>query len=159
MIAAKLSDWRNYFSGPTWEEAFTFLENLPAGSENTGKLVPLSEGSALRYCIMSYPTRGPEEGIIEAHNVNIDIQLSLTGTEAINWYERSGLTAKTDYDPEKEFILFNPPASVSGTVINSPGYFSVYYPEDAHMAQQKIGDAIEEVHKVVIKVPVALVRG
>lgn len=157
MIAAKLSDWRNYFSGPTWEQAFTFLEQLPADSENSGKLLPLPE-SDLLYCVMTYPTRAPETGIVEAHDKYIDIQLSLGGTEAIDWYERSGLTIKTPYDAEKDLVLFEWPAPVSGTVINSPGYFSVYFPEDAHMAQQRAGGTIETVRKVVIKVPVADVR-
>jgi len=158
MIAARLADWRHYFNGPTWEAAFNFLEGLPAASPDTADMLPLPDGSPLRYRIMSYPTRGPEEGIIEAHDQNVDIQLSLDGAEAIDWYERSGLTVSKPYDHENDYLLFEKNGAPTGTVVNSPGYFSVYFPEDAHMAQQKVGGVVENVRKVVIKVPVVLVR-
>jgi YhcH/YjgK/YiaL family protein len=158
VISARLSDWRHYFSGPIWEEAFTFLEQLPLDSPNSGQLLPLPDESGLRYCVMTYDTCGPEGSLLEAHDLNVDIQLSLEGTEAIDWFERSGLEISTPYDPEKDYVLFHRPALATGTVINSPGYFSVYFPEDAHMAKQKAGGVSETVRKVVIKVPVAQVR-
>lgn len=157
MIAAKLTDWRHYFTGPAWEQAFTFLEQLPADSADSGDLIPLGD-NGLFYRVMSYPTRGPEDGIIEAHDRYVDIQLSLDGTEGIDWFARSGLTAKMPYNAENDVVLFEAPAAETGTVRNCPGYFSVYFPEDAHRAQQRVGGTVETVRKVVIKVPVDRVR-
>lgn len=157
MIAARLADWRHYFQGPVWESAFAFLEQLPVGSPDNDGLVPIPD-SALRYRVMSYPTRGPEGGVIEAHDTHVDIQMSLVGAEAIDWYERSGLVASQPYDAENDYVLFEKPGSITGSVINAPGYFSVYFPEDAHMAQQMVGGVVETVRKVVIKVPLSLVR-
>lgn len=151
MIAARLSDWRRHFSGPVWTQAFEFLEALPVDSPDNEGLVPL-DGDTLLYRVMSYPTRGPEGTTVEAHDRYIDIQMSLEGAEAIDWFDRDGLTLHQAYDDTNDFVLFERPEAITGTVYNHPGYFSVFYPNDGHTAQQLVGGAPETVRKVVIKV-------
>jgi biofilm protein TabA len=157
MIAAKLTDWRLHFSGPVWAEAFEFLEKLPTDSPDNEGLVPI-DGDTLLYRVMSYPTRGPEDTTVEAHEQYIDIQMSLEGAEAIDWFTRDGLTLHTAYDEENDYLLFDRPDHVTGTVYNRPGYFSVFYPGDGHTAQQLVGAEVENVRKVVIKVRLDKVR-
>lgn len=151
MIAAKLVDWRQHFSGPVWTQAFEFLANLPADSPDNDGLVSL-DGDTLLYRVMSYPTRGPEGTTVEAHERYIDIQMSLEGAEAIDWFSREGLTLNKAYDEENDYLLFDRPDQVTGTVYNRPGYFSVFYPDDGHTAQQIVGGESALVRKVVIKV-------
>tara|TARA_R110001592_G_scaffold99251_1_gene282924 strand:+ start:329 stop:820 length:492 start_codon:yes stop_codon:yes gene_type:complete len=151
MIAAKLSDWRQHFSGPVWTQAFEFLETLATDSADNDGLVSI-DGDTLLYRVMSYPTRGPEGTTVEAHEKYIDIQMSLDGSEAIDWFSRDGLTLNKAYDSENDYLLFDRPDHVTGTVNNRPGYFSVFYPDDGHTAQQLVGGASENVRKVVIKV-------
>jgi len=151
VIAARLADWRQHFNGPVWAKAFEFLENLPVDSPDNDGLVPI-DGDTLLYRVMSYPTRGPEGTTVEAHERYIDIQMSLEGAEAIDWFSRDGLTLNKAYDEENDYLLFDRPDYVTGTVYNRPGYFSVFYPGDGHTAQQLAGPASEPVRKVVIKV-------
>lgn len=157
MIAAKLADWRQYFSGPTWTKAFAFLENIPRDSADDDGLVPI-DGDDILYRVMTYPTRGPEGTTVEAHERYVDIQMSLEGSEAIDWFSRDGLTLTQAYDEKDDYLLFARPDRVSGTVINRPGYFSVFFPDDGHTAQQLVGDTSETVRKVVIKVRLDLVQ-
>lgn len=157
MIAAALEQWRNYFTGPIWTTAFEFLERLPVDSPDNDGLVSI-QGDELRYRVMTYPTRGPEETTVEAHEQYVDIQMSLQGTEAIDWFELDGLTVRSPYNGENDYALYDRPAHVTGTVVNRPGYFSVYFPEDGHTAQQMVGGAVETVRKVVIKVKLSSVR-
>ncbi len=157
MIAAKLADWRQYFSGPTWTKAFEFLENIPTDSPDDDGLVPI-DGDKLLYRVMTYPTRGPEDTTVEAHERYVDIQMSLEGSEAIDWFSRDGLKLIRAYDEADDYLLFARPEAVSGTVVNRPGYFSVFFPDDGHTAQQLVGGTSETVRKVVIKVRLDLVQ-
>jgi YhcH/YjgK/YiaL family protein len=157
MIAAKLSDWRLYFDGPVWTQAFQFLEKLPVDSPDNDGLVPL-DGDTLLYRVMSYPTRGPEGTTVEAHEKYIDIQMSLDGAEAIDWFTRDGLTLQQAYDEENDYVLFQRPESITGTVLNRPGYFAVFYPDDGHTAQQIVDGNPAPVRKVVIKVRLDAVK-
>lgn len=157
MIAAALADWRNYFTGPTWTTAFEFLETLPADSPDGDGLTSIC-GDELLYRVMSYPTRGPEGTTVEAHEKYVDIQMSLEGTEAIDWFELDGLTVCSPHDGEKDYVLYDRPAQPTGTVINRPRYFSVFFPEDGHTAQKSADGLSEMVRKVVIKVKLSCVR-
>ena len=157
MIAAALDQWRNYFTGPTWTTAFEFLEKLPSDAPDGDGLTSIL-GDELLYRVMSYPTRGPEDTTVEAHEKYVDIQMSLEGSEAIDWFELDGLTVRSPYDAEKDYALYDRPARVTGTVVNRPRYFSVYFPEDGHTAQQIVGGQVAHVRKVVIKVKLSCVR-
>lgn len=154
MIADRLINWPRYFTGEPWKTAFQFLESLTPESE-VQHLIPI-RGEDLFARIMTYPTRPPEEGMLEAHNEYIDIQMSLTGTEAIDWFSRGPLETRNPYDAEKDVIFFHRPAHAGARIINSPGIFSVYYQDDAHMAQMMAWDAREDVKKVVVKVRASL---
>lgn len=157
MIAADLSLWRNYFTGPIWTTAFEFLEKLPADSPDNDGLVPI-QGDELLYRVMSYPTRGPEGTTVEAHEKYVDIQMSLEGTEAIDWFELDGLEVNSPYNDEHDYALYERPAQPTGTVVNRPRYFSVFFPEDGHTAQKSATGVSENVRKVVIKVKLSCVR-
>ena len=116
MIAAKLADWRQHFTGPVWTKAFEFLEQLPTDSPDNDGLVSI-DGDTLLYRVMSYPTRGPEGTTVEAHETYIDIQMSLEGAEAIDWFSRDGLSLHKAYDAENDYLLFDRPDHVTAPVI------------------------------------------
>lgn len=157
MIAADLSLWRHYFTGPTWTTAFEFLENLPVDSPDGDGLTSIL-GDDLLYRVMSYPTRGMEGTTVEAHEKYVDIQMSLEGTEAIDWFVLDGLAVDTPYNSELDYALYVRPEQPTGTVVNRPRYFSVFFPEDGHTAQKSATGVSENVRKVVIKVKLSCVR-
>ncbi len=156
MIADRLSEWKRYFDGPVWSRAFTYLESLGPDSDPVDYVELDSFGLFAR--VMQYPTRGPEEAILEAHDRYIDIQMSLVNGERIDWFPREPLTVRTPYDQEKDVILFERDTPPAASITNTPGVFSVFYPNDAHMAQLVVdGRSVETVTKAVVKVPLARV--
>ncbi len=149
MVFDRIENWRQYFSGPVWESAFTFLEKLSPDAEEG---LTYLEGEKLFARVMSYATRMPDEAKLEAHREHIDIQMPLRNAEAIDWFPLAGLEARTPYDEKKDRVLFRRPAIAPAHVDLHPGTFAVLFPEDAHMPQLIVGDHVQEVKKVVVKV-------
>jgi YhcH/YjgK/YiaL family protein len=102
--------------------------------------------------IMSYQTCGPEEAMLETHDAYIDIQVSLVNSEAIDWFPRHTLEVKSTYDPIQDRTLYHRPGSAPLRVNNFPGFFTVLFPDDAHMPKQIVAGESELVKKVVVKV-------
>lgn len=154
MMADRLINWKRYFSAKPWRQSFEFLESLTPAAEDSN-FIPI-QGEDIFARIMTYPTRPAEEGLIEAHNVYIDIQMSLSGSESIDVFARSGLDISVPYDAEKEFLLFHPNRPPLATVRNEPGIFTVLFADDAHRAQMLVSGQPETVKKVVIKLRASL---
>ena len=155
MITDRLDRWEQYFSGETLACAFKFLQSLNADSED--KITEL-KGKDLFARVMSYETKTNQEAKLEAHNKYIDIQMSLIGAERIDWFPRESLKLKTAYNETKDAEYYHRPGDAPMHIDNHPGYFTLLYPDDAHMPQLIVGDAPTLIKKVVIKVNVDLVR-
>ncbi len=154
MIVDRIENWRRYGTGRAWKTVFSFLENLDADSEADGRVA--LQGDDIYARIMSYPTRSPEEAVLEAHDQYIDIQLSLVNSERIGWFPRAALTVETPYNPEKDVVFFHKSAVPAARIDNIPGQFTVLFPQDAHMPQLMTGATPETVKKVVVKFRAAL---
>ncbi|MBI3117876.1 MAG: YhcH/YjgK/YiaL family protein [Candidatus Hydrogenedentes bacterium] len=154
MMADRLINWKRYFSGEPWTKAFEFLETLTPESE-VNNLIPI-QGEDIFARIMSYPTRPPEEAMLEAHDNYIDIQMSLVNTEGMEWYPRPPLEIKIPYDTSSDALFFHRPGNAPVFIRNAPGMFVVFFPNDAHLCQVMCSDARETVKKVVVKVRLAL---
>lgn len=154
MIVDRLDRWSAYFSGPAWQRAFDFLLALaPDAEEGYTKL----DGDDLYARVMSYDTRGPEQGVVEAHRQFIDIQATLSGAEGIDWFPLESLEVKTPYDASKDAEFYHPSATTPARVDNYPGTFVTLFPGDAHRPQQNVGVKSAPVKKVVVKVHTRLV--
>lgn len=151
MIVTPIQDWKSHFQSPVWIEVFGFLQELQQDAPECDK-IPLSGEIFAR--IMSYPVRGPEGAILEAHDRFIDVQMSLIEHEWIAWYPRASLTIQTPYDDAADVALFERPGPSLVMVKNVPGIATILFPEDAHMAQLAQGNEAHVVKKVVVKVPV-----
>ena len=149
MIVDRIENWARYSSSPAWEKAFKFLQGLDVDSEETETLLE-ADGSLLAR-VMSYPTRPPEDAVLEAHRQFIDIQMALHNSEAIAWFPAEDLETRDPYDAEKDVEFFHPPAQEVARVDVFPGTFVVLFPEDAHMPQLITGEEPVTVKKVVIK--------
>ena len=154
MIVGRLSTWRERFHEPPWPQVFAFLEALPATAEDGYTHL---QGDDVFARVMSYDTRGPDEGVLESHRRYIDVQSSLIGAEGIDWFPRESLEIRQAYDEENDVEFYHRPELVPGHVDVYPGTYAVLYPEDAHMAQQIVGEKIESIKKVVVKVRLDLV--
>lgn len=156
MVADELKNWRNTFSGPVWTQAFDFIESLtPDAPEGYTHL----QGDDLFARVMTYDTRGPEDGILESHRNYIDIQAALHEAEGVDWFPRHSLEIKTPYNADNDAEFYHRPAHAHAParVDVHPGMFVVLFPEDAHMAQQIVGGTVKHMRKVVVKVRLDLV--
>lgn len=153
MITDIFENWKKYYVGNLlWQQTFEYLSALTAETP-PGDMVPiLNNGSKAR--VMCYQTLSPEEAVLEAHDKYVDIQMSLAGTECIDWFPRSLLTVKTPYDSASDAVFFERPAFDPVHVINRPGFFTVLFPQDVHAPQLSPGPEPGQVKKVVVKIPV-----
>ena len=156
MITDRLENWTTYFSGDAWSRAFEFLLSLSADSPEGD--TPL-DGERLFGRVMSYETRSPEEGLLESHQRYIDIQTTLDGAEGIEWFPRDSLDVKNPYDKETDVELYHRPEVIPARVDVLPGMFGVFFPRDAHLAQQVVGGKREHIKKAVVKVDMDLIGG
>lgn len=156
MIHDKLVNWRQYFSSTSFTSAFEYLESLSPDS-NVCEMVPLG-CNGLYASIMSYPTCCVAGSVLETHDKHIDIQMSLVGSEAIDWFDRDQLEIKTPYDDSLDRTFYHRPAGPFVRINNLPGYFTVLFPGDAHMPMLQVEGEPNTVKKVVVKVPIKVLE-
>ena len=157
MIHDALSNWHIYFHAAPWEKVFKFLNSLAPDSRDSER-IDLADNT-MYAAIMTYQTCHPKDSKLEAHDTYIDIQMSLTNSEAIDWYPRDSLRIKTPYDPERDRILYHLPGPSPGRIGNYPGFFTVLFPHDAHMPKLMTGSTPERVKKAVVKLKVGALKG
>ena len=134
MIHDRLENWTQYFNFTPWRYVFEYLDSLSDASEESSHVSLL--GNDIYATIMSYYTCLPEKSLLETHDEYIDIQMSLLNSEAINWFPRQSLEIKKPYDPKQDRTLYQNPVIAPVRVNNFPGFFTVLYPEDAHMLSE-----------------------
>ncbi|MCU0845869.1 MAG: YhcH/YjgK/YiaL family protein [Spirochaetes bacterium] len=119
----------------------TDLGTLPAGRTDI-------DGADI-YCIVSeYDTRPAGELKWEAHRVYTDIQVVLSGAEAIGYAPVSALNVTAGYDAGSDVMFLEG----EGTFMPAlPGRFIVLTPHDAHMPGVSTG-VKSRIKKLVIKV-------
>ena len=107
------------------------------------------DGDNLFYMVQRYKT-APVLEKIEAHRKYIDIQFIAEGAERMGVDNIAGLKTAEAYNDEKDIEFFKPGKNMS--FIDVPqGYFTIFWPGDAHMPGRQI-DKPEDVTKVVFKV-------
>lgn len=83
------------------------------------------------YSIQQYDTRPSQGGLLEAHNLYLDIHLLLSGTEEIYIAERSLLREAVCYDPSKDAAFYEGGWQSCSRL--EPGSFLICFPHDAHL--------------------------
>ncbi|MDD2237676.1 MAG: YhcH/YjgK/YiaL family protein [Kiritimatiellae bacterium] len=141
---------RDLFPGSKmWETALKWLEN---NQNNTQEgLYPLGEDGFYAR-IMSYSLKSRENARFEAHRHTIDLQYTISGAEGIEIAPTEALNPQNDYDEASDAKHFEKPAFPHAFVTNSTGFFTILYPEDAHMPKLDV-PGVDSVVKLVIKIP------
>ena len=155
MIYDAINNSGSYFSDDLHRKAFEFLSNLTADAEE--KEYPL-DGERCFARVMSYMTKLPDahDVVVECHRRYADIQMTLTGLEAIHCFHQGGLVSKNGYDADKDVEFFRNNPSPDSIVVNHPGMFTYLLPQDIHRPQMAPpGHQPALVKKVVVKVQTA----
>jgi YhcH/YjgK/YiaL family protein len=117
--------------------------------------------------VSEYTTKPVNENGYEAHQKNIDIQALLTGTERIAFLPVDQLTETKPYNLDSDAAFYAAPrhlspvncqlstvnCHLSSALFLGNGYFTIFFPHDAHMPQLCVGNP-EQVKKVVVKIKI-----
>lgn len=139
---------------PTWRLALSWLASIPSdiavGRYNL-------YGQSMFALVQEYQTQPREQCRFESHREHVDLQFTLSGIESIDWCPRSQLKPDGDFSLDHDVGFWLPPTEPVTSLVQSPRRFAVFYPEDAH--RPKVNTTTpEKVRKLVIKVPVKMLR-
>lgn len=155
MIVDRFENRERLLRGYPWDVAFAYLQGLgPAAPEADTAL----DGEKVFGRVMAYATRRPEDGLLESHRKYVDIQTTLVGAEGIEWFSRASLAVREPYRAETDVELYHRPGTPPARIDVYPGTFCVFFPEDAHLAQQIVGEGPAPIRKAVVKIHVDLLK-
>ncbi|MBW7995879.1 MAG: DUF386 domain-containing protein [Candidatus Glassbacteria bacterium] len=157
MITAQLSTHHRYESlVPGLAQAFAWLNEIKDNPPGPGRYE--IDGERVFAIVSVYTTAPRVEKILEGHYNYLDVQyLASGGPEAIYYTPAEMASTLEEYDPEKDFITYEPDAADSMLVLHQ-GDFAVFFPEDAHMPGAAF-DQPAAVTKIVVKVRLPEARG
>ncbi|HKK01362.1 MAG TPA: YhcH/YjgK/YiaL family protein [Desulfuromonadales bacterium] len=101
--------------------------------------------------VSEYQTRPLAEGFIECHRRYLDIQLITRGAERVGICPRS-TGHERPYDTERDFLVLEGDCDF---LTLRPGAFMIFFPDDGHMPNLRLGEGAEAVKKIVLKIPAA----
>jgi len=107
------------------------------------------DGRDLFAIVADYKLKPLEDGRLEAHRRYVDVQFMARGGESIGFVSRGEQPVISEYDEERDFALYGGPSSLFRLKARM---FAIFFPQDLHMPG--IGDPVEGVRKVVVKVRV-----
>lgn len=122
-----------------------FNESMPDGRYEI-------KGDDVYAIVQSHYTDFPENKKLESHRKYIDIQYIVSGKELMGWVPANNLEVMTPYSEEKDVIFYHKDRNISSFIL-FPGFFAIFYPDDAHMPGCVV-DKPEFVRKIVVKVRV-----
>lgn len=130
------------------EEAFHFIKTTDWKSLKPGKYV-LNEDIFAN--LQEYETKKPEDAEFEVHRKYYDIQYVISGTEDMGFGDLNNLKVTKEYDDKKD-VAFGECSYSSVTV--PEGYFTFFAPKDAHKPSLNVGNKVQKVKKVIVKIKI-----
>ncbi len=124
------------------------LDGIPDGTYDLG--------DGVRAIVQSYEAKQPETAHLEAHRRFIDLQYIAAGEEKIGYapIERAG-SPVAPFDETKDIVFLD---GAYETLTLRAGDFAIFLPSDAHAPGIRAGAEPMCVRKVVVKIPVELIR-
>lgn len=104
------------------------------------------------YSVQSYKTKPFDAGILESHRQYVDIQIMIKGQEVFYLADPLRLHPTSQYDEEKDLILWEKTNRMAKVILQEGDYI-ILYPENAHMGAISV-DEEDNVIKIVGKVKV-----
>lgn len=132
---------------PGFAAAFEYLRTRDFSTFKEGKHE--IDGERMYLMMNRCPGRGRAGVLFEAHQKYIDIQLTVSGTEEMGWRRTATCEqVKTPYNLEADYALFTDP--VTFWMSTPPGYFAIFFPDDAHAPLAAECDLVKAVMKVAV---------
>jgi len=149
MIADELKNLVKY-SGtiPSLYLILDYLEKTDLSALEIGKY-PIA-ADRIYVLIQEYETKDASEKKWESHRNYIDVQIVLSGDEAMGYAPASRMAGKEAYAAEKDVAIYEDPSLGESVVTVRAGEFAVFFPQDAHRPGCAAGVSAK-VRKAVIK--------
>lgn len=126
------------------------LEALELGWQN------LEEG--IRMNVMAFDTAARETKQAEMHRKFIDIQLLISGIEAIDYgIAQPDFTQFDEYRDDDDYQL-TPEIKQGNTVVLYPKQFAIFLPYEPHTPGISVNNEHKSLKKLVVKVPIELLE-
>lgn len=154
MIVDEIRNWEIHLKNPVWEIVFGEIKSLNSHTPDMEKKI---QNDDIILKVFSYETFAPTDpgAELESHRKYIDIHTTIIGSEKIEWYPASILTAKGVYNEEEDAIYYERKEPVVGAeIIMYPGIFAALWPEDAHMPRIMTGGKAKLIKKAVFKIKI-----
>jgi YhcH/YjgK/YiaL family protein len=147
VLDALLNAQRYYTMHPLFEQAFRFLQETDLMALSLGQQAIVGQDL---FAIIAEGTGVTEKDAkLEVHRKYIDIQYIISGTDHMGWKSLALCEEPNDpYTPERDAAFF--PDKTSNWFDVPAGYFTIFYPNDAHAAMV----TEQTVRKVVLKIAV-----
>lgn len=107
------------------------------------------DGDRIFAFVSEYETKTREQAVLEAHNKYLDLHFLVYGEEKQEFYYRPQMAESVPYDSECEAALYVFPERKNELILR-PGFFTLYFTDDAHAPQLAVS-APEKVKKIVVK--------
>ena len=101
-------------------------------------------------------TQEIEKCFIESHKKYVDFQLLLDGVEEMGYVDIDKLDIDTPYSATKDLATYHMRNTVSKFVLEKAD-LAIFFPEDGHIGLSMYKNT-SLIHKVVVKVPIDLIR-
>lgn len=146
MVVDTLENLEKYASlNPLFAQAIDFLKSTNLNALEVGKTE--LKGSDLVVNVQQTAPKAKEQAKLETHNVFIDIQIPLSGTEVMGYTAaKDCIPADAPYNAEKDITFFE--GLADDYITMKPGMFAIFFPQDGHAP----GITPTGVKKIVVKV-------
>jgi biofilm protein TabA len=152
MIYDRLENAACYFSSDAWTKAIEYVRAAP--SDLADGVYPLVDDAVVAR-VMSYDTKHFQETVLESHKKFVDLQVLLSGREFGEVSTAGELIVRAPYSEEKDVAFYFPdPIASYCRMTLEPARFAVFFPQDAHRTQLRVGSTSEAVKKIVVKIAV-----
>lgn len=154
MIYDTLENASVYPFGPAFEKAIRFVRELdPAIALGRYEL----DGDKMYVNVMESETQDGLPTKYEVHRKYADLQAVISGSETIFVRQAANLPVVTPYKPDCEFLSSDGKAADVNVQL-FPGYFTLLFPQDAHMGKGVSCLGKSKVKKLVVKIALELLK-
>ena len=154
MIVDKISNSHVYYSlSPAIEKSLKYLSVTDLVSTPDGKTL-IDTGIVIG--INQYNTKNADQGVLEVHRKNIDVQFMIHGAERIGYAflaDGDNNLPSTEYDAKRDIRFYGAYNSETETFVLQEGMFAIFFPSDLHMPGLHFKGQVK-VKKAVVKISI-----
>ena len=145
-----------YPFGPVFRKAIDFAARVNADTPIGRHEI---DGDRIYANVMEYETEEGSPVKYEVHRRYADLQVVVSGHETVFVRSAAGLPVQAPYNPDKDCEFLSPDSMASDVNVQLfPGYFTLLFPQDAHMGKGLSCLGKTKLKKVVVKIALDALR-